>query len=557
MQAPDEFAHFFRAEQLSAGEIIGVKQEINGRIVSGGYVDSNLFKVIGRFTYLVHDQSIKISDEVLQGAGTLSWTDSRILNLFPNTVVYPPFCYSSQVVGIWIGKFFNLSILDTYYLCRTLTALSCVLICFLALHWCHRGRIVMFTVLLFPMTLFLFSSCSQDALLISLIVLIIAIFSRLSEAKRQTTATEYLLILIGMAAVLTTRPPYIGLIILFFWDSVKYQLQPVRRSIGTTGTRNIAVIFVLSTLVGWATLVSHLEVTMIPGASVSGQLTYLINNPTSIYYTAVNTISEHTISYVMGTIGVLGWLDTYFPMFYYITTVVIIFIALIAESITSNTLSSRARIIALLALLTCILGVFAALYLRWSPVGSEMVDGVQGRYFIPLIPLLTFLVPSVSERVATKIKITLIVVTLFPLMSTVLMNILIVERYYLSFHIPKYQSVIGDWDNDGFLEVGIKRGSQWFLDNGNGVWDECGTFPTHDVCIANYGSASDQPVAGDWNSDGFTEIGIARGTHWFLDNGNGIRDKCGAFPDHDVCINMGLRGFPINKSRAPFKAGKK
>ena len=31
--------------------------------------------------------------------------------------------------------------------------------------------------------------------------------------------------------------------------------------------------------------------------------------------------------------------------------------------------------------------LMTALYLTWTPVGKYMVDGIQGRYFLPLAPL--------------------------------------------------------------------------------------------------------------------------------------------------------------------------
>ncbi|MEE4380243.1 MAG: choice-of-anchor Q domain-containing protein [Candidatus Competibacteraceae bacterium] len=102
------------------------------------------------------------------------------------------------------------------------------------------------------------------------------------------------------------------------------------------------------------------------------------------------------------------------------------------------------------------------------------------------------------------------------------------------------QPVAGDWDNDGITEIGVFRNGQWFLDNGNGAWDGCGAFPTQDRCLS-FGNPGDQPIAGDWDNDGVTEIGVRRGSNWFLDNGNGVLDSCGAAPNQDVCIS----GFGI------------
>ncbi|MEZ5583474.1 MAG: VCBS repeat-containing protein [Candidatus Competibacteraceae bacterium] len=104
---------------------------------------------------------------------------------------------------------------------------------------------------------------------------------------------------------------------------------------------------------------------------------------------------------------------------------------------------------------------------------------------------------------------------------------------------PGDQALAGDWNGDGVTEIGARRGSQWFLDNGNGQWDGCGAFPAQDRCVT-FGSSSDQGVVGDWNGDGMTDIAVKRGSQWFLDNGDGAWNGCGSFPNQDLCISFGL-----------------
>ena len=86
--------------------------------------------------------------------------------------------------------------------------------------------------------------------------------------------------------------------------------------------------------------------------------------------------------------------------------------------------------------------------------------------------------------------------------------------------------IVGDWNGDGRVKLGQFRPStaQWFLDlNGNMLWDGCGI----DRCLT-FGSPGDQPVAGDWNGNGITKIGVFRDGNWRLDyNGNGTWDATG------------------------------
>jgi fibronectin type 3 domain-containing protein len=89
--------------------------------------------------------------------------------------------------------------------------------------------------------------------------------------------------------------------------------------------------------------------------------------------------------------------------------------------------------------------------------------------------------------------------------------------------------VAGDWNGDGRAQIGVFRAStgKWYLDlNGNGQWDGCNI----DGCYGPFGVSGDLPVAGDWNADGITRIGVFRPStgKWYLDlNGNGQLDGCG------------------------------
>ena len=101
------------------------------------------------------------------------------------------------------------------------------------------------------------------------------------------------------------------------------------------------------------------------------------------------------------------------------------------------------------------------------------------------------------------------------------------DRQY-SFGANGDRPVAGDWDNDGFSEIGVFRSSThtFYLDyNGNGAWNGAGTDRQY-----SFGANGDRPVAGDWDNDGFSEIGVFRSsTHsFYLDNnGNGVWNGVG------------------------------
>jgi len=62
--------------------------------------------------------------------------------------------------------------------------------------------------------------------------------------------------------------------------------------------------------------------------------------------------------------------------------------------------------------------------------------------------------------------------------------------------------IVGDFSGDGIANIAVYHNGNWYIDiNGNGIWDE-------EDLWAQLGGSSDQPVAGDWDGDGKTDIGI-------------------------------------------------
>ena len=74
--------------------------------------------------------------------------------------------------------------------------------------------------------------------------------------------------------------------------------------------------------------------------------------------------------------------------------------------------------------------------------------------------------------------------------------------YALNYGLPGDYPVVGDWDGDGTVTIGIYRGKTFYLRNEN-----TNGFAT---IVFDFGQAGDQPIAGDWNGDGVDTIGIYR-----------------------------------------------
>jgi len=70
--------------------------------------------------------------------------------------------------------------------------------------------------------------------------------------------------------------------------------------------------------------------------------------------------------------------------------------------------------------------------------------------------------------------------------------------------------LVGDWNGDGTVGIGVRRGSTFILRNSASAGA-----PDH---IFSWGRATDRVFTGDWNGNGLTGVGLRRGRTWYLKN---------------------------------------
>ena len=99
--------------------------------------------------------------------------------------------------------------------------------------------------------------------------------------------------------------------------------------------------------------------------------------------------------YFISWIGKLGWLSLELPWFVYFFYMVVLVLSMFLGEKPPN-LNREQQLIVWITFFSSILVVFVVMLLIWTPVkggnilGKITIFGVQGRYFIPIIPLIFF-----------------------------------------------------------------------------------------------------------------------------------------------------------------------
>ncbi|MBV9750631.1 MAG: DUF2142 domain-containing protein, partial [Acetobacteraceae bacterium] len=141
-------------------------------------------------------------------------------------------------------------------------------------------------------------------------------------------------------------------------------------------------------------------------------------------------------SLLPAAIGILGWLTVRLPGRLYLAWEVALAAALLAgfaEPIRERRTSQWPEAALLLtATAVALMLICLSQYLIWTLVGLDRIEGVQGRYLLPLIPVVALAVPQVMGRRGAALH---AVLSLLPLAAALyeiaILPAVVVNAWYL------------------------------------------------------------------------------------------------------------------------------
>ena len=414
--SPDEPHHYSRAYLLTNGVIT-----LNNKdgMKSGGYIDKSLNDSLISFN---NGHIGKVSSDMFEYVDGIKWNSERTYKEIPNTAFYFPAVYIPQAVGIGIGRVMSLSILDTYYLSRVLSFISCILIIIYANRVFPIPSIAAF-VMVMPMMLFQISSTTIDGITTSLSILMMCLFSH-CVLRREISMRSLISISAISFVLVSSRANLIPILLLPFFaayfSKLKYRM----------------VIPSISVLMSFAWIGFTISITKDggvnhPGISQGQVISHYIMNPLEIIRISINTIFDHGrfSFYYKSFVGKLGWLDIWMPNYLYTLSIItLITLALLGFSKKSLLANQACTISITLASFGSVALIFCALLVQYSKFPTDVIIGIQGRYFI--IPMIIFSFIFLSDA-RKKNTASYCIVAVFSLISLNAMILEIINRYYM------------------------------------------------------------------------------------------------------------------------------
>lgn len=300
------------------------------------------------------------------------------------SVYSPALLLPQAIIMRYLGRQANLPALPVFYLGRFAGLLSYLILVWLAIRWVPFGKWMLLVLVASPMALFQATTISPDAISNGIGFLFIAGCLRVAEFKeigwREWAVLVFLVFLLFLAKL--NLLPLILLPFLLIFPSRWIHKGMYAALLGIT-----AILFIVE-VTGWSLVTSAgLDPLLANEANPSAQVLYILSHPLLFLQSVIKDFLTNGLVYFQGWINGYGYYYWTPPQIVSLLFLLSLGIAALILS-HSHQLSRKLRIVSLLVFAASYLATVLSLYATFTPVGSDRIFGVQGRYFIPLALLL-------------------------------------------------------------------------------------------------------------------------------------------------------------------------
>jgi uncharacterized membrane protein len=380
-QVPDEPFHFFRAYEVSEGRLDLVPEP--GRV--GAELPASLRRLgVDSLPDLPFHPERKVAPAAILAAFKIPLApERREPFFFPNTVQYTCVPYLPQAVGIAAGRLLGAPALALLYLARLANLLFGTLAVAFALRRLPAFAWLAALAALTPMSLSLLASASADVTTLAAAFMLVSTAARLAWGTGEPRRSDLLLLAASSAVLCASKPPYLPLALLAFL------IPAARFPRGRRGGFLAAHLLLSLLLAGWAIAGArrvgpmHHDAAIDSNRQIHGSLTH----PLRFLRVVAVDYTVHAPRYLSEMIGKLGWLDTRLPIPLLAAYLAVLGALTFLDTGPRIDVRPRQRAIAAAAALAAMTLVSASQYAVWTPYGADFILGVQGRYFLPLVPV--------------------------------------------------------------------------------------------------------------------------------------------------------------------------
>jgi len=413
-QKPDENRHYYQSYALSRFNF-SCQKDAQGTIFLPLPTSVYNFPQVLKYSELAHTPPVKFfrsqfgwyprptTDPIIQATDWCSWS----------FIGYLP-----AAIGLALGHPFG-SLLIQFYLARLVTFLVFFAGLLFGLRLTPKPyRSWLFFFSLLPMTLHQAGAISYDSLQLAMVPLIFAyLLNFLAKTPPAPLTRLPLGFILSLLIFVIAKPAFIPFLFLIFL--IPYHLK-----------RHLWLTFILCTVLIIPFLRPLVYRDIHPGVNPALQLSVITKDPLYFVGTLTRSFQLDAQNNLEGMVGTLGWLDYGFSYTFYVVAFLVFGYLLARSSRYLVLIPSRVLWLLSLVIFGTVITIYSSLYLTWSLVGDSLIVGVQGRYFLPLIPFLGIWLAQLIARIYHFPKLRQLTLILFSLWLIYQVVASIYLRYY-------------------------------------------------------------------------------------------------------------------------------
>ncbi len=385
--APDEITHYATSYRIS-NQIMGVEDKDELYAVcrmSDSASEITHITTLDTYRYFYNTvfDGAKKSQEVGFAYGEVMKKSSLISHL-------------PQAIGISLARLFNMSYAGLLYMGQLCTLITYIILTYFAIEIIPFGKKVIYAISGLPMVLHEATSFSYDAIIYGLSFLLIACLMKLIYEVKEIKPKHCVVVFVISMVLAPCKMIYSFITLLIILVSDKKFSNKLFAHVYKIALPLIsiayAVIFNMGEVANTSSGKHIVEWAGEEGYTVS----YVLNHIGATIKLYVATFHDQMGFYLDSMLGgSLGWFSVDIPVELTMCSLVLLVISL-RENRTYRIKSGQSLMYIFVFVLVSILACTTML-LAWTPLSYPYIAGVQGRYFLPVLPL--FLIPFVD---ATK-----------------------------------------------------------------------------------------------------------------------------------------------------------
>lgn len=322
--------------------------------------------------------------------------------------------YLPQSIMIALARLLNLNFGYMQIFGRLGGYIFYVLVIFYAIKISKTAKRLISVIALLPTPIFMAANFSYDPFIIALSILGFVIFANeYLDRKSNLSMKNTAIFIIAIVVASFSKAIYVPLILLAL-------LFPVTKFY----SRRQMLLFKLGVLILFTVMMSSFVLPTLLNppiigdvrggetTSIAGQLRFIVNNPIFYFRLLTRSIWDNIGMFFFGNMALLNF--AYLgPMTNNMVYLVILLLMFSAMTDVPDEryafLNSKDKVYIAMLLLSIMCLIWSALYISFTPVGLNQINGVQPRYYIPLLLPLLYLfrnkqiITSIDHAILNKI----------------------------------------------------------------------------------------------------------------------------------------------------------